>query len=86
MNKLKTLGFSALAGSLALTSAYAGEVTVAGGASMTVQHIGNNAANSGKTFKMGNQLTFTGAGELDNGMNVKIVIPLILGNVLIIFG
>jgi outer membrane protein OmpU len=72
MNKLKTLGFSALAGSLALTSAYAGEVTVAGGASMTVQHIGNNGADSGKTFKMGNQLTFTGAGELDNGMNVKI--------------
>jgi len=71
MNKLKTLGFSALAGSLALTSAYAGEVTVAGGASMTVQHI-SNASNGGKTFKMGNQLTFTGAGELDNGMNVKI--------------
>jgi outer membrane protein OmpU len=72
MNKLKTLGFSALAGSLALTSAYAGEVTVAGGASMTVQHIDGGADNSGKTFKMGNQLTFTGAGELDNGMNVKI--------------
>ena len=73
MNKLKTLGFSALAGSLALTTsvALAGEVTVAGGASMTVHHI-STAADAGKKFKMGNQLTFTGAGELDNGMNVKI--------------
>jgi outer membrane protein OmpU len=28
--------------------------------------------NAGTTFSMGNQLTFTGSGELDNGMNVSI--------------
>jgi outer membrane protein OmpU len=72
MNNLKKVGLTALAGSLALTSAYAGEVTVAGGASMTVQHVNGGAANAGKTFKMGNQLTFTGGGELDNGLNVSI--------------
>ena len=27
---------------------------------------------SGKTWTMGNQLTFTGSGEIDNGMNVSL--------------
>ena len=28
--------------------------------------------NSGKSWSMGNQLTFTGSGELDNGLNVSL--------------
>jgi len=69
---IKKIGLTALAGSLVSMSAIAGEMSVAGGASMTVEHINGNAANSGKAFKMGNQLTFSGSGELDNGLNVSL--------------
>jgi len=72
MNNFKKIGLSALAGSLVATSAFAGEVTVAGSASMALEHINGGAANSGKSFSMGNQLTFTGGGELENGLNVSI--------------
>ena len=70
MNKFKKLGLTALAGSLVATSAYAGEVTVAGGASMAVKN--NSGTDGGKSWTMGNQLTFSGGGELDNGLNVSI--------------
>jgi outer membrane protein OmpU len=72
MNNLKKIGLSALAGSLVATSAFAGEVTVAGSASMGLEHINGGAANSGKSFSMGNQLTFSGGGELENGLDVSI--------------
>ena len=69
---IKKIGLSALAGSLVATSAYAGAVSVAGGASMNVEHTNGGFGNSGKTFSMSNQLTFSGSGELDNGLNVSI--------------
>ena len=72
MNNFKKVGLTALAGSLVAASAYAGEVTVAGSASMKVRHVDGGAANSGKAYSMGNQLTFSGSGELDNGLNVSI--------------
>ena len=72
MNNFKKVGLTALAGSLVAVSAYAGEVTVAGSASMKVRHVDGGAANAGKAFSMGNQLTFSGSGELDNGLNVSI--------------
>ena len=72
MNNFKKVGLTALAGSLVAATAYAGEVTVAGSASMKVRHVDGGAANSGKAFSMGNQLTFSGSGELDNGLNVSI--------------
>jgi outer membrane protein OmpU len=73
MNNLKKIGLSALAGSLVAVSAYAGEVTVSGGASMEVDNVnGNSDANNDRSFGMGNQLTFTGGGELENGLNVSI--------------
>jgi outer membrane protein OmpU len=72
MNNLKKVGLSALAGSLVAFSANAGEVTVAGSAGMYLEHINGGAANSGKSFSMDNQLTFSGGGELDNGLNVSI--------------
>jgi len=72
MNNLKKIGLSALAGSLVATSAFAGSMSVSGSASMNVEHTNGGAANSGKTFSMGNQLTFTGGGELDNGLNVSL--------------
>jgi outer membrane protein OmpU len=47
-------------------------MTVAGSASMKVRHVDGGAANAGKAFSMGNQLTFSGSGELDNGLNVSL--------------
>jgi len=70
MNKFKKIGLTALAGSLVATSAYAGAVSVAGGASMGVKN--NSGKDGGKSWTMGNQLTFSGSGELDNGLNVSI--------------
>jgi len=69
---IKKIGLTALAGSLVATSAFAGAISVSGGASLNVEHTNGGAANSGKTFSMGNQLTFTGGGELDNGLNVSV--------------
>ena len=69
---IKKVGLTALAGSLVAASAYAGEMSVAGSASLNVEHTNGGAANSGKTFSMGNQLTFSGSGELDNGLTVSL--------------
>jgi len=72
MNNLKKIGMTALAASLVSTSVFAGEMTVAGSASMTMENYSIDSRNNGKGFSMGNQLTFTGGGELDNGMNVSV--------------
>ena len=72
MNNLKKIGLSALAGSLVATSAFAGEMSVAGSASINVEHTNGGGGDSGKTFSMGNQLTFSGGGELDNGLSVAL--------------
>jgi len=70
MNKFKKLGLTALAGSLVATTAFAGEMSVNGNASITAKN--NSGTTGGKSFTMGNQLTFTGGGELDNGLNVAL--------------
>ena len=67
---VKKLGLTALASSLVVTSAVAGEMSVAGSASIGVKNTSKTA--SGKSWTMGNQLTFSGSGELDNGMNVSL--------------
>ena len=72
MNNFKKIGLSALAGSLVATSAFAGEMSVSGSASINVEHTNGGGGDSGKTFSMGNQLTFSGSGELDNGLNVAL--------------
>ena len=77
MNNLKKIGLTALAASLVSTSVFAGEVTVAGSAAINFENYsmdtsaGAKAAGT-KAFSMGNQLTFSGSGELDNGMTVSI--------------
>jgi len=67
---IKKIGLTALAASLVSVSAYAGEMSVAGSASIGVKN--NTNASAGKSITMGNQLTFTGGGELDNGLNVAL--------------
>ena len=69
MNTFKKLGLTALAGSLAVSSAVAGEMSVAGSASIGVK---NTSHTTGKAWTMGNQLTFSGSGETDGGLNVSL--------------
>ena len=70
MNNFKKVGLTALASSLVATSVYAGEMSVSGGASFTMENY--SGTDGGKSLSMGNQLTFTGGGEMDNGMNVSL--------------
>ena len=70
MNKFKKIGLTALASSLVVSSAVAGEMSVTGGASIGLKN--TSKTSTGKSWTMGNQLTFTGSGELDNGMNVAL--------------
>jgi len=67
---IKKIGLTALAASLVSVSAQAGEMSVNGGASMAIKN--NSGVDAGKVITMGNQLTFTGGGELDNGLNVAL--------------
>ena len=72
MNKFKKIGLTALAASLVSVSAHAGEMSVAGSASMNVEGYTGENLNGGSGYSMGNQLTFSGSGELDNGMTVSL--------------
>jgi len=72
MNNIKKIGLTALAASLVSTSAFAGEMTVTGSAAMNAEGFSSTAMNAGTTFSMGNQLTFSGSGELDNGLTVSL--------------
>ena len=72
MNKFKKIGLTALAASLVSVSAHAGEMSVSGSASINVEGYSGEHLNAGSGFSMGNQLTFSGSGELDNGMTVSL--------------
>ena len=73
MNNLKKIGLTALAASLVTTSAFAGELTATGSASMGVKNnTGTSDTSSGKSFTMGNSVTFAGSGETDGGLTVSL--------------
>jgi outer membrane protein OmpU len=72
MNNFKKIGMTALAASLVSTSVFAGELAVSGSASVNWENYSGNAVSSTKSFSMGNQITFSGSGELDNGMTVAL--------------
>ena len=73
MNNLKKVGLTALAGSLAASTAYAGVLEVTGSAGVKYQ---SRSGSSGTTSVQGNPwsdsngITFSGSGDLDNGMTV----------------
>jgi outer membrane protein OmpU len=69
---MKKIGLTALAASLVSVSANAGELTVSGAASIGIGGYSAETHNRGATFSMGNQITFSGGGELENGMNVAL--------------
>ena len=80
MNNLKKIGLTALAGSLVVTSAFAGELTATGSASMGVSNITGSAdASTGKDFSMANSVYLNGSTELDNGMTVSMYFELDAG-------
>jgi outer membrane protein OmpU len=67
---------TALAASLVSTSVFAGEMSVSGSAAINFENYKSGGStstkNSTKAYSMGNQLTFSGSGELDNGMTVSL--------------
>jgi hypothetical protein len=74
MNKLKTIGLSALAGSLALTTAAnAVDYAVTGDAyvSWSSQDSESSEAASGKGVAVDTDLYFNASGELDNGFTIS---------------
>ena len=72
MNKFKKIGLTALAASLVSVSAHAGSMSLSGSASMLAGAYSGEGHDGGTTFSMGNQMTATGGGELDNGMTVSL--------------
>jgi outer membrane protein OmpU len=71
MTNLKKLGLTALAGSLVATTGYAGELGINGTAKASYTG-GDTIAVTGNPYSMSTAITFSGAGELDNGMNVAL--------------
>ena len=69
MKNFKKIGLSALAGSLAVMSVNAAELTATGGASITFA--GQESNTGGNPFSMNDSITFSGSTELDNGWNVS---------------
>ena len=68
MNKLKKVGLTALAASLATVSAHAVEMSASGGA--TISYTSNSNVGSkgtGNPFSMADTVNFKASGELDNG-------------------
>ena len=71
MNNFKKIGLTALAASLVSTSAFAGELTASGSASITVENYSGEQINTGKAFSMADSVILGGSTELDNGMTVS---------------
>jgi len=72
MNKLKKIGLSALAGSLAMTTANAVDYVVAGDAAMNyTSETANTSTGNGDAFSLDTSLYFDASGSLDNGWDVS---------------
>jgi outer membrane protein OmpU len=81
MKTWKKAGLTALAGSLVATSAFAGAMTVSGGATLTYtgetgaedssSAAADSFANDGGRWGMNKTISFSGSGEMDNGWTVS---------------
>ncbi len=69
MNNLKKLGLTALAGSLVASTAVAGALDVSGTAKVKYQSQGEHRT-TGNPFSDATTITFSGSGDLDNGMTI----------------
>ena len=80
MNKLTKIGVSALAGSLVAVSAHAGSLTASGSASLSFadgdvdEVVATTTAPGpeGNQWTMGDSITMTGSGDMDNGMSISV--------------
>ena len=73
MNNLKKIGLTALAGSLVASTAYAGALSVSGTAAVKYQSKSGSAGTAsiqGNPYSDSNGITFSGSGDLENGMTV----------------
>ena len=70
MTNLKKLGLTALAGSLVATSAFAGALNISGAAKVSYTSQDETEV-SGNPFSMTRDISFTGSGEMDNGMTIS---------------
>ena len=70
MTNLKKLGLTALAGSLVTSTAYAGALDVSGSAKMTYKSQDEDEV-TGNSFSTSKGITFSGSGDLDNGMTMS---------------
>jgi len=76
---IKKIGLTALAGSLAMFAANAGELTVTGNSSasfVTKSHDGaaQTGSDVGNPMGMDTRITFSGSGELDNGFTTSVYV------------
>lgn len=74
MNNIKKIGLSALAGSLAITSAHAVEYSMSGDAIIKFASSDSpksTQGNNGKGIGVDTDLAFSASGELDNGFTVS---------------
>jgi len=69
MNKLKKIGLTALGTSLVVSSAYAGDLSVTGAA--TLEYVSLNNTSDSNPLSMNNSIKFNGSGDLDNGLSVS---------------
>jgi len=71
MTNLRKIGLTALAGTLAATTAHAGDLTVTGTATMEYQSTQDTVNSNTDSFAQNATIVFSGSGELDNGMGVS---------------
>ena len=68
MNNIKKIGLTALGSALVASSAYAGDLSVTGAASITL--VGEEQQATGNGWSMSDSVTFSGSAEMDNGWTV----------------
>ena len=71
MDKLKKVGLSALAGSLAMFSANA-DVALTGSGEFTYTNSGGTSDETGNPFGLSHTISVTGSGEMDNGWSYSV--------------
>ena len=76
MNKLKKIGLTALAGSMVATAATAADVSVGMGWSLSYTSADSDEQGGTASWTIGDSITFTTTGELDNGWTATAYIEL----------
>ena len=71
MDNIKKLGLTALAGSMVATAASSADLSATGSWALSYTSEDSDKTN-GQAFTMGNSVTFSGSGELDNGWTASV--------------